>query len=81
MKTMVISIRNTAGVRCREVVRFSEGPLWEVRLYTCGFSIGDPESSVDAALHVIACVFFRHVCQHSLQSGHVLCLKTLLQPL
>ena len=34
MKTMVISIRNTAGVRCREVVRFSEGPLWEVRLYT-----------------------------------------------
>ena len=34
MKTMVISIRNTAGVRCREVVRFSEGPLWEVRLYS-----------------------------------------------
>ena len=33
MKTMVISIRNTAGVRCREVVRFSEGPLWEVLLY------------------------------------------------
>ena len=33
MKTMVISIRNTAGVRCREVVRFSKGPLWEVRLY------------------------------------------------
>ena len=33
MKTMVISICNTAGVRCREVVRFSEGPLWEVRLY------------------------------------------------
>ena len=27
MNTMVISIRNTAGVRCREVVRFSEGPL------------------------------------------------------
>ena len=25
MKTMVISIRNTTGVRCREVVRFSEG--------------------------------------------------------
>ena len=34
MKTMVISIRNTAGVRCREVVRISEGPLWEVRLYS-----------------------------------------------
>ena len=33
MKTMVTLIRNTAGVRCREVVRFSEGPLWEVRLY------------------------------------------------
>ena len=32
MKTMVISIRNTAGVCCREVVRFLEGPLWEVRL-------------------------------------------------
>ena len=28
MKTMVILIRNTAGVRCREVVRFTEGPLW-----------------------------------------------------
>ena len=25
----------SAFVRCREVVRFSEGPLWEVRLYTC----------------------------------------------
>ena len=33
METMVISIRNKAGVHCREVVRFSEGPLWEVRLY------------------------------------------------
>ena len=32
MKTMVISIRNRAGVRCREVVHFSEGPLWEVGL-------------------------------------------------
>ena len=30
---MVISIRNTDSVRCREVVRFSEGPLSEVRLY------------------------------------------------
>ena len=30
---MVLSIRNTAGVRCREVIRFSEGPLREVRLY------------------------------------------------
>ena len=29
---MVISIRNTECVRCREVVRFSEGPLSEVRL-------------------------------------------------
>ena len=28
--TIVISIRNTAFVRCREVVRFLEGPLWEV---------------------------------------------------
>ena len=33
MKTTVISVRNTAGVRCREVVSFSEGALWEVRLY------------------------------------------------
>ena len=33
ISTIVISIRNTAFVRCREVVRFSEGPLWEVRLY------------------------------------------------
>ena len=31
--TMVISIRNTDSVRYREVVRFSEGPLSEVRLY------------------------------------------------
>ena len=29
----VISIRIMGSVRCREVVRFSEGPLWEVRLY------------------------------------------------
>ena len=36
ISTIVISIRNTAFVRCREVVRFSEGPLWEVRLYTSG---------------------------------------------
>ena len=31
--TIVISIRNTECVRCREVVRFSEGPLSEVQLY------------------------------------------------
>ena len=31
--TMVISIRNTDSVRCWEVVRFSECPLWEGRLY------------------------------------------------
>ena len=31
--TMLISIRNTELVRCREVVRFSEGPLSEARLY------------------------------------------------
>ena len=35
VSTTVISICNSAFVRCREVVRFSEGPLWEVRLYTC----------------------------------------------
>ena len=35
ISTIVISVRNTAFVRCREVVRFSEGPLWEVRLYHC----------------------------------------------
>ena len=33
IRTMVISIRNTECVRYREVVRFSEGPLSEVRLY------------------------------------------------
>ena len=32
--TMVISIRNTDSVRSTEVVRFSEGPLSEVPLYT-----------------------------------------------
>ena len=37
--SIVISIRNTAFVRCREVVRFSEGPLWEVRLYTFNLAI------------------------------------------
>ena len=31
--TMLISIRNTKLVRCRQVVRFSEGPLSEARLY------------------------------------------------
>ena len=30
------SIGNTAFVRCREVVRFSEGPLSEARLYVHG---------------------------------------------
>ena len=30
---MLNSIGNTALVRCREVVRFSEGPLSEARLY------------------------------------------------
>ena len=30
--TMLISIRNTELVRCREVVLFSEGPLSEARL-------------------------------------------------
>ena len=30
---MVVSIRNTASVRCSAGVRFSEGPLWEVPLY------------------------------------------------
>ena len=29
----MFSIRNTDCVRCREVVRFSEGPLSEVRLH------------------------------------------------
>ena len=33
-----ISIRATDFDRCREVVRFSEGPLWEVRLYMHYFS-------------------------------------------
>ena len=31
--TMLNSIGNTALVHCREVVRFSEGPLSEARLY------------------------------------------------
>ena len=31
--TIVISIGATAGVRYREVVRWWEGPLWEVPLY------------------------------------------------
>ena len=32
---MVVSIRNTASVRCSVGVHFSEGPdpLWEVELY------------------------------------------------
>ena len=41
MKTMVISIRNTAGVRCREVVRFSEGPLSYLptrKIFLAGYS-------------------------------------------
>ena len=35
-KAVVISIRATDFVRCREVVLLSEGPLWEVRLYPHG---------------------------------------------
>ena len=35
--TIVISFRNKECVRCREVVRFSEGPLSEVRLYYTGY--------------------------------------------
>ena len=35
--TMLISIRNTKLVRCREVVHFSEGPLSEARLYICTY--------------------------------------------
>ena len=39
--TMLISIRNTELVRCREVVRFSEGPLSEARLYFAIIVIND----------------------------------------
>ena len=43
---MVVSIRNTAIVRCSVGVRFSEGPLWEVPLYYpfgCIFAIEGEE--------------------------------------
>ena len=36
---MLNSIGNTALVRCREVVRFSEGLLSEVRLYMYHFGL------------------------------------------
>ncbi len=35
ISTIVISIGATAGVLYREVVRWWEGPLWEVPLYIC----------------------------------------------
>ena len=38
--TMLISIRNTELVHCREVVCFSEGPLSEARLYTQWWKCG-----------------------------------------
>ena len=48
---MVISIRNTDSVRCREAVRFSEGPLSEVRLYLSLFYV------LWEAVHVIHTLF------------------------
>ena len=56
MKTMVILIRNTAGVRCREVVRFSEGPLWEVRLYTHITTSISLDSLMSVYIHVLSAV-------------------------
>ena len=46
--TMVISIRNTDSVRCWEVVRFSEGPLSEVRLYTVAWRNTVQHANADA---------------------------------
>ena len=51
--TIVISFRNKECVRCREVVRFSEGPLSEVRLYASG------QVFTEWSLHVHACM---HAC-------------------
>ena len=49
--TMVISILNTECVRCREVVRFSEGPLSEVRLYSNSDSLFAVSISTFLSLH------------------------------
>ena len=67
--TMVISIRNTECVRCREVVRFSEGPLSEVRLYRESeiyliMNAADLPSSVNCLLphsEAFQCTFLAHL--------------------
>ena len=49
------SIRATDFVRCKEVVRFSEGPLWEVWLYTCVQCTGHWQGRIDTTLPYNTC--------------------------
>ena len=51
--TMLISIRNTELVRCREVVRFSEGPLSEARLYL--LSVSSSRTLISTSTNVSFC--------------------------
>ena len=44
---IVFSIGAIAGVLYREVVRWWEGPLWEVPLYTFGYFKSDPLPVMD----------------------------------
>ena len=49
---MVFSIRNTASVRCSVGVRLSEGPLWEVPLYSLPWMYAFPSCDVQSIIHV-----------------------------
>ena len=53
---MLNSIGNTVLVRCREVVRFSEGPLSEARLYSLPYLI-HVYFGPDKTLLMIGCIF------------------------
>ena len=63
---MVISIRNTASVCCREVVRFSEGPLSEVSTVCHKVTIVMPWRCVvivfTVSLQVKQCVLMLDLC-------------------
>ena len=53
--SMVISIRNTDSVRCREVVRFSEGPL--SYMYLAFIIIPRVYASLHRCIHKSACTY------------------------
>ena len=59
---LVISICDTDFVRCREVVRHSEGPLWEVRLYIISLDFPCPTfcTSTKTLANSVSSTFVRY---------------------